>query len=358
MKRNAALLMVLACAFAQTSRDAYRQAYREWRQSDPNLEAEAGSAGAALAPRAEKVAGAAAKYGAARAEFLQQSASAEEQRLAWLEMPPDAPSAMIDQNASSMVTTETRAVKRTADSLAADPDPGIKQLRTMLERENASLVALGAAIELRRRAADDVKSANASVADSQMKAVDHYHSIEQDLRQAGGSAGAESVAWAEYYVSLASGARGVSAAPPTAAPAAAPTPAAPSPAPSVVPVAPLPLVRYTGAWTYPATGGLFHGSEPEFADLVVHENNGKADGTLFARFKLPAGSSGDPVLRFDFSGEFRNTRDQVFTLQTSDGAHGTIELIPGPAFNLLEVNFQTDPRPGKVHQGNFVLVKK
>jgi len=357
MKRNAVLLIVLACAFAQTSRDAYRQAYREWRQSDPNLEAEAGAAGAALAPRAEQVAGAAAKYGAARAEFLQQAASAEEQRLAWLETPPDAPSAMIDQNALSMVTSESRAVKRTADSLAADPDPGIKQLRTMLERENASAVALGAAIEQRRRAADDVKSANASVAGSQMKAVDRYHAIEQDMRQAGGSSGAESVAWAEYYVSLASGARGASAAPPAAAPVTAPTAVAPAP-PSVAPVAPLPLVRYTGAWTYPATGGLFHGSEPEFADLVVHENNGKADGTLFARFKLPPGSSGDPVLRFDFSGEFHNTRNQVFVLETSDGAHGTIQLIPGPAFNLLEVNFQTDPRPGKVHQGNFVLVKK
>ena len=35
-----------------------------------------------------------------------------------------------------------------------------------------------------------------------------------------------------------------------------------------------------------------------------------------------------------------------------------IELIPGAAFNLLEVNFQTDPRPGKVRQANVVLVKK
>jgi hypothetical protein len=43
---------------------------------------------------------------------------------------------------------------------------------------------------------------------------------------------------------------------------------------------------------------------------------------------------------------------------TSDGANGTIELIPGSAFNLLEVNFTTDPRPGKVRQGNVVLVKK
>jgi hypothetical protein len=48
----------------------------------------------------------------------------------------------------------------------------------------------------------------------------------------------------------------------------------------------------------------------------------------------------------------------VFNLVTSDGAKGTIELIPGSAFNLLEVNFQTEPKPGKVRQADVVLVKK
>jgi hypothetical protein len=43
---------------------------------------------------------------------------------------------------------------------------------------------------------------------------------------------------------------------------------------------------------------------------------------------------------------------------TGDGTPGTIELIPGPAFNLLEVNFQTDPQPNKIRLGNFILVKK
>jgi hypothetical protein len=98
--------------------------------------------------------------------------------------------------------------------------------------------------------------------------------------------------------------------------------------------------------------------QPEFLDLVVHEISGKCTGTLFARFKLPAGSTNDPVLKFDFSGDFASTRRQTFPLVTSDGANGTIELIPGSAFNLLEVNFTTDPRPGKVRQGNVVLVKK
>jgi hypothetical protein len=35
-----------------------------------------------------------------------------------------------------------------------------------------------------------------------------------------------------------------------------------------------------------------------------------------------------------------------------------LELIPGPAFNLLEVNFNTGDKPGMIRQGNFLLIKK
>lgn len=90
-------------------------------------------------------------------------------------------------------------------------------------------------------------------------------------------------------------------------------------------------------------------------DLEVSEENGRAEGTLAARFKV---AGGDPVVRFSFSGEFKNSRQQVFALETTDGAKGTLELIPGPAFNLLEINFQVEPKPGKISQANFLLVKK
>jgi hypothetical protein len=43
---------------------------------------------------------------------------------------------------------------------------------------------------------------------------------------------------------------------------------------------------------------------------------------------------------------------------TNDGAAGTIELNPGVAFNELEVNFATDIKPGKVHQGDMILLKQ
>jgi hypothetical protein len=64
------------------------------------------------------------------------------------------------------------------------------------------------------------------------------------------------------------------------------------------------------------------------------------------------------VLRFDFEGEWQAGSVQTFNLMTGDGAKGSIDLIPGPAFNLLEVNFQTEPKANKVRLGNFILVKK
>jgi hypothetical protein len=91
---------------------------------------------------------------------------------------------------------------------------------------------------------------------------------------------------------------------------------------------------------------------------VVHEENGHAMGTVYARFKLPKGSTGDPVLRFNFSGDFRATRNQTFALETSEGAKGTIDLIPAGPFNVLEVNFETEVKPGKIHQGDMLLVKQ
>jgi hypothetical protein len=102
----------------------------------------------------------------------------------------------------------------------------------------------------------------------------------------------------------------------------------------------------------------YHGIQPESADLVVREENGKASGTLTARFRLPAGSADNPMVRLDFAGAFGGARAQKFAITTAGGATGTLELIPGPAFNLLEVNFNTGDRPGTIRQGNFMLIKK
>lgn len=123
-------------------------------------------------------------------------------------------------------------------------------------------------------------------------------------------------------------------------------------------ITPVPLIRYTGEWIFPATNGLYHGAQPESADLMVNEDNGHASGSLTARFKQERGSPRDSEVRFDFSGQFENKRNQLFTLESSDGTKGTVELIPGPAFNLIEVNFQIQAKPGKLGQGDMMLVKK
>ena len=121
---------------------------------------------------------------------------------------------------------------------------------------------------------------------------------------------------------------------------------------------PVPLSRYIGDWSYQKLNPRFSGLEPQFVELVVREDNRRATGTVTMRFKLPPGSFLDPALHGDFTGTFENTRNQVFNLQTNDGGKGKIELILGPAFNLLEVNLIIEPRPGKVPQANFLLVKK
>ncbi len=105
-------------------------------------------------------------------------------------------------------------------------------------------------------------------------------------------------------------------------------------------------------------GAHYHGMQPESAELVVREENGQASGTLTARFRLPAGSTDNPVVRFDFAGAFGSSRAQKFAVTASGGATGTLELIPGPAFNLLEVNFSMGDKPGMIHQGNFLLIKR
>jgi hypothetical protein len=352
MRRAAWVICMALCAFAQTSRDAYRAAYREWREADPALERDAGAPGAELTARAAKVASGAAQYGSARAAFLQQWAADEAPKLVWLGTPPDAPSAMILESASTVIAAESRAVRRMMDTYASDPDPAIRELRAMLARESGAADALASAIEKRKSAAEAVIAANAAAAESQLKVAAQVQAVAADGNQLVEDSSQEMAAWAQYYALLAEASRAAS---PPPAPVA-PTPSAPAPLPA--PATPtIPLVRYTGEWTFPPLG-MYHGAQPISVNLVVREENGHASGTFVARFKLAPGATGDPVVKFDFAGEFKSARTQLFTLTTSDGAKGTVELIPGPAFNLLEVNFQTEAKPGKIRQGNFVLLKQ
>jgi hypothetical protein len=349
MKRRSALLFIATMlSFAQAGRDAYRNAYRAWRQADPTLERDAAIAGPALAAEAERVASEAAKYGAERSAFLTQVAADHAQKLAWLEQKP-AEIVDVADGATEVVAASTAAVQRNISIFAKDPDRGIQQLRGMLERENAALASLSSSIAGQRKAADSVGPAAVASEQARLAALTVSLDLATGLRQSAEESTRETAAWVDYYRTLSDGARNGAAAP------AAPTPTASAPIERRTSITPLPLARYTGAWTFPAADGLFHGPQPLVVDLEVHEENGRADGTLAARFKV---ASGDPMVRFNFSGEFKNSRQQVFALETTGGAKGTLELIPGPAFNLLEINFQTEPKPGKISQANFLLVKK
>ncbi|HLH39119.1 MAG TPA: hypothetical protein VKX39_08215 [Bryobacteraceae bacterium] len=347
--RNTVILAASLCAFAAVSREAYRDAYKAWRQADPTLERDVAAAGPALAAEIDRVANQAIKYAAARSVFLSQSAAEQERRLAFLNQDLlAAPPAGSD--ASRIVSAEADAVRHSLDVYGKDPDRGIQMARALLNRENIALGALAPLLAEARKTADQARAATESEQQARKKALGLLREASAMTNQQIAKASQEGAAWADYYRLLADAVRGATPASVTPAAAPAPDPRAPS---SALPA--LPLSRYVGAWVFPAVNGLYHGPEPEFVDLVVHEQNGHADGSLFARFKV---SGGDPLIRFDFAGDFQKTRNQVFNLETSDGAKGTIELIPGPAFNLLEINVQIEPKPGRIHQANAVLIKK
>jgi hypothetical protein len=367
VKRVAGILIVASCALAQEGRESYQEAFRSWRQADPVLERDAATAGVALAARAGKVAEEAAKYASAREAFLDLQQGTMDASARSLEAvsaaaePPDA-----TRKSELSVATANSAARSSIEAIGSDPDRGLQQLRQSIEREQAALTILTTAIQDRQTAMATALKTTEAAEQARTKVAGHYQMLAMALQQASQETSRQGAAWTDYYRTLSDGARGVQAggaAPVTGSVTGSVVtgarPVSPAPtAPSGRSLTPVPLSRYVGAWTYPVRSTLFHGAEPEFVDLVVHEENGQATGTLYARFKLPFGSSGDPILRFDFTGSFQNARTQSFGLQTSDGAKGTIELIPGPAFNLIEVNFTTEARPGKVRQANFLLVKK
>jgi hypothetical protein len=256
-----------------------------------------------------------------------------------------------------MVNGEIASVTRTIDAFASDPDRGIQQLRQALERERAALNALGQSIAQRAKVTDALSLDVSKIERSRTKALEESREMLEGMKGASEAAGVEAAAWAEYYRKLAEGSEGT-AVPITAAPPGVQSVTLNDPIPAPVTVTPVLLIRYTGSWEYPQTNGLFHGAQPETIDVEVNEEKGHVTGTFTGKFKLPPGSKGDPVLKFEFSGDLQPTRNQVFNLVSAEGAKGTVELIPGTAFNLLEVNFQTEQKPGKVRQADAVLVKK
>ena len=353
---GAAGLMLIA----QSARDGYRASYRTWRQADPNLERDAATGSAALGARADAVANHAARFGADRRAFLEAAARDSEQKVASFSAPL-VPGPKIGPGAGEFVASQLATVRRAINTFADDPDPGIQQVRSLLERENRALAGISAAAAERQKGAAEADGALTQVEDARTKLATISREYAGDLKKSADSVALETAQWADYYRKLSDGVRGSLTAPmPTSSLSTAPLAGQPDDGPiNVAPsITPVPLVRYTGDWVF-GPGGASHGAKPESVDLVVRENNGHCDGHFTARFILPAAGVTDPVLRFEFSGDFKNTRNQQFVLQTSDGSAGTIDLIPGAAFNLLEINVQIPgAKAGKIRAANIVLIKK
>jgi len=344
-------LFSIASLIGQTSREAYRQDYDAWREVHANLERDAGSGGAALIPQVDRAAARVAAFGTNRAAYAKAAAKTAAEQRQVLQAPTTRPSLnLAPPTIEALVAEQLQTVTRTIAKFAEDRDRGIQQLRQSLERERDALAALNGSIEVRQKAVAKTTETDTALELLRARTAETLDAETSALAQNSVHLEKETAAWAAYYEGLANAIQIANAPPPPRVEVT-----------TVVPrndTAPgIPRARYVGAWTYPVSNGVYHGAQPEFVDLVVHETNGHADGTLFARFKLPAGAT-DPLVRFDFQGDFGATPLQRFPVVTSEGTAGTIELIPGPAFNLLEVNFVTDPRQGKINVGNFILVKK
>lgn len=357
------LLAIGAPVWAQANRDAYRLPYKTWRETAPQLEQDAGSPSAEFAPRADASSKAAQDYFNARAGFLAVPAD----QLRWAQTPLAKPGSVIDTRpeVQRLLSVASDYLTKTSGTFAGVKDPAIQQVRQAMERERAALTALTESINGRKAAlekvtefTEDADALRAGVAQSLTIAAAGRARLAEAYRKEGAQ-------WAAYYRDLIDGALARPAATATPTTSAATGPAAPAPTPSA-PAKPapvqrtagqFPLARYTGEWMFP-NRGLYYGAQPESIELIVNEKDGRLSGTFSGRFILSPGNASDPVLRFTFDGPIQNGRSQTLAVKTESGATGTLELIPGSAFNLLEVTFETGPSINKIRSGNFVLLKR
>ncbi len=354
------VLIVAATLFGQ-SREAYQQAYREWRANDPNLERDAAKAGAALTPRADKAAAAASKFISARRAFYDAQRDDLAEKLKTLqpfELPKENESA---NTAEAYLSSQEASATNSIEVFGADPDKGIQQLRQAWERERQALMALRSAIKTREAATAGANQANENADRARSVAADRITTISASFAQSSQEIGQLAEAWPAYYRALAEGARGTGVSDAIPAPVIRPsnstpsvTPAAPATSGRVAPS--IPISRYTGSWTFLPGVSTYHGLAPVAFDVVVREQDGQMIGTVNARF-IVSGKA-DPNVRFDFSGPMQAARFQSFPVKTAEGAQGKVELIPGNAFNLLEVNYTLEGAPGKVREADAILVKR
>ena len=348
MKQTRALVVLCglssATLLAQT-RDVYQQVYHEWQQDDANLVRDASRQGKDLTPRTEQAAAEASKFVSARKAFYEVQQSELAQKVSALQE-LDLPTETDDVKAAeTFLSSQETAVSNSIQLFGGDSDPGIQRLRQALEKERLALIMLRRAITARENVMDTAKEANDKVDHASTDAAAQVKSISASFAESEQSTDKLAEAWPYYYRALADGARGLRVS--EVMPGLLDPPSNSAPAPPS---------RFAGLWGFEFGISTYKGPSPFSFDLLVREEGGQIFGTLSARF-LVTGKV-DPNVRFDFSGPVHETGPETFPLQASEGAKGTVELIPGTAPNLLEVNFKLDGPPGKVREAGVVLVKR
>ena len=375
MKRVAGFLLGTTLALAQPAavpqpdRAAYQAAYGAWRTADSDLERDTAAANPAMGARADKAGADAAKYFAAWKTYLEQSAADLDQRAAATEpFPAPLP---LDPRPAAYIATQNRALIRSIESITNDPDRAIQRLRVALDRERNALADLTSLLADSQHGYEQIEAASTAAEQARGKVTQGYQALSASVKQTTADTEQTAGLWTSYYRALSEGLRGVLsknvppgeivAAPVAANPSAAfnkpPDTAGNPPAPKPR-VTPLPLSRYLGAWIYPALGAQFTGPEPATVDMLIREINGQAKGSLTVWFKMATNSKTEPAVRFDFEGPFQSTRNQSFPLVTGNGAKGTVELIPGSVYNMIQVRFTTEDKPETVRQADFLAIKK
>jgi hypothetical protein len=353
-------VLIAGATLLAQSREAYQQAYRDWRANDPNLERDTARAGDALLPRVDKAAAAASKFISARKAFYgaqRDDLAGKLETLQPLELPKEIESA---KTAEAYLSSQEATVTTSIEVFGNDPDKGIQQLRQALERERQALIAVRGAIKTRESATDAIHQANEGTDRARNAAGDRMKEILSSFAQSDQESGKLADAWPAYYRALADAAHGLGGDAPTPAPAIVPS-NPPSPVPPTAPAnsgrgsISFPISRYTGSWTFLPGVSTYHGLAPVSFDVFVREEGGQIVGTVNATFVVA--STADGKVRFDFSGPIQAGRNQTFPLKTAEGAQGTLELIPGNAFNLLEVNYTLEGAPGKVRESDVIVVK-
>lgn len=355
VSRRLCLLVIAACAAsAQTQspvstlereRLAYFQAYRVWRESDPNLERDlAGAPAADMRLRIDKARARALAYTKARAQYYETTLNGYNAVIATL---GDGNQALELEDITASIKAHQAALARQTASVAA-------QLRAFDGEEDKTLQRQavdrqwGALTSLQHNLADQLDQlAEASKGNSdssrlRVLLLRHYQAAAALLRQEIGFTRQEGALWQSYYDSLSralDNRRSVQT--PAASSARAP---APSP--------------WAGDFSYQKLNvKSYFGAQPEAAQLQVTVTDQFVQGYYRARYKLPKGVHGSPEIAFSFAGPLAPGTRQKFPLRDSEGLSGIVE-IRSLAANMVEVVWNRSTPGKELANSDEILIRR